>query len=137
MPRGRSQQPYSLKVTDCSDRELLAIARDLQNRDGEIDIERVATKIWPGTKRDADKLWHARHCVALRFAWLRRLGVVEKNGRPGIWELTSLGEEFAAGKLKSSKVAQQAGDLYDEVEEDQAALMRREFQFRFYRRRWR
>lgn len=135
MPRGSKYSP-SLRVTDFSDRELLAIARDIQGRDGLIDITEVALQIWPNTKRDPDKLWHARHCVAIRFAHMRKMGVVEKTGFNGKWEITSLGEDYATGKLKSSKLIAQAGDLYDEVTDDQAALMRREFQFRIYRRRF-
>lgn len=133
MPRGKQ---ISLKITDFSDRELIAICRDLQNSDGEIDIEEVAMHIWPSTKRDEDKLWHARRSVGIRFSYMRRLGVLEKTKVSGVWELTSLGEDYALGRLKSGKVIQQAGDLYDEVTDDQAALMRREFQFRVYRRRW-
>ena len=151
MPTPRGQRKLSLRITDFSDRELLAIVRDLANADGHADIEYVAKQIWPRTTSDEDGLWHARHCVAIRFAYMRRLGVIDKvNGQPGHWQLTEFGEEFVKGKttkaqsdaILGSKVGQElelmalVGDLFEKVDEDAATLMRREFQFRTYRRRW-
>jgi hypothetical protein len=151
----RSRSSISLKITDFSDRELLAIAHDIQNADGKIDIQRIAEQIWPNTMKDDDAAWHARHCVAIRFAYMRRLGVIDKysrNGKPeiGMWELTEFGEEFIRGRTSAAQTKAIAesqpgqelelmalvGQLYDQVDEDAAALMRREFQFRTYRRRW-
>jgi hypothetical protein len=137
MQRGRNNNGSgpSLRITDFSDRELLAIARDLSNSDGLADIEEVALQIWPRGKRDADWLWHAIRCVSIRFSHMSRLGLLEKIGT-GKWELTDLGEEVVAGKLKSIKLITQAGDMYEEATDDQASLMRREFQFRIARRKW-
>jgi hypothetical protein len=153
MPRTPSS--ISLKITDFSDRELLAIASVIQNADGKIDIQRVAEQIWPRTMKDDDAAWHARHCVAIRFAYMRRMGVIDKysrNGKPeiGMWELTEFGEEFVRGAVSAaqeraiteSKPGQELelmalmGQLFEKVDEDAATLMRREFQFRAYRRRW-
>lgn len=154
MPRTRRDR-ISLRITDFSDRELLAIAKDIQNADGQIEIERVAETIWPQTMRDVDLRFHAKQCVAIRFSHMKRMGVIDKytrNGKPerGIWELTEFGEEFVKGRTTAaqekaiieSQPGQELelmaliGSLYDKVDEDAAALMRREFQFRTYRRRW-
>lgn len=153
MPRTRRE--ISLKVTDFSDRELLAIASTIQNADGKIEIQRVAEEIWPKTMKDEDAAWHARHCVAIRFAYMRRMGVIDKysrNGKPehGVWELTEFGEEFVRGNVTAaqeraiigSRPGQELelmalmGTLFEKADEDAATLMRREFQFRAYRRRW-
>jgi hypothetical protein len=135
MQFGKNGNTPSLKITDFSDRELLAIARDLADNDGVVEIEYVARHIWPKSSKDDDWLWHARHCVAVRFAYMRRLGVVEKTDIHGQWELTSLGESVAAGRLKSTKLIVQTGNLYEDVAQDQADLMRREFQFRVANRK--
>jgi hypothetical protein len=152
MPRSRSRadQPFSLRITDYSDRELLALARDLQNGEGHIDTTAVAQQIWP-TRARGDALLNARACVSLRFSWMRRYGVLDKvEGQQGIWQLTEFGEEFVNGSVNAAQERAIAGsrpgqelelmalmgDLYEKVDEDAATLMRREFQFRAYRRRW-
>jgi hypothetical protein len=152
MPRGSNNGSISLRVTDFSDRELLAIVNDIQNRDGEVDIQIVAQTIWPKAASDEDTAWHARHCVAIRFAYMRRMGVIDKiPGKHGFWELTEFGIEFVRSRVSAAQkraisepsVGQEleimalVGDLYEKVDEDAATLMRREFQFRAYRRRWR
>jgi len=151
MPRGSNNGSISLRITDFSDRELLAIVNDLQNRDGEVDIQRVAETIWPKAASDEDTAWHARHCVAIRFAYMRRMGVIDKiAGKTGFWELTEFGREFVRSRptsvqrraIAEANVGQElevmalVGDLYEKVDEDAATLMRREFQFRAFRRRW-
>jgi len=140
-----------LRITDFSDRELLAIVNDIQNRDGEVDIQRVAEQIWPRATRDEDTAWHARHSVAIRFAYMRRMGVIDKvAGKHGFWELTEFGGEFVRSRVSATQrkaiaeanVGQElevmalVGDLFEKVDEDAATLMRREFQFRTHRRRW-
>jgi hypothetical protein len=151
-PTPRSNNGISLRVTDFSERELLAIVHDLQNRDGEVDITRVSEQIWPRAAKDDDLAWHARHSVAIRFAYMRRMGVIDKiPGKHGFWELTEFGREFVRGRataaqrkaIAEANVGQElevmalVGDLFEKVDEDAATLMRREFQFRAYRRRWR
>jgi hypothetical protein len=133
MPHGRNNgSGPSLRITDFSDRELLAIAKDLADSDGVAEIEHVVAQIWPRATRDGDWAWHGRHCVAIRFSHMRRLGLLEKGAAQGQWGLTRLGEEVVRGKT-----LEKFGDEYDAADDRHADLLRREFQFRVYRRRWR
>jgi hypothetical protein len=135
MPRGRNNNRNgsgpSLRITDFSDRELLAIARDLSNSDGLADIEEVALQIWPRGKRDPDWHWHAIRCVSIRFSHMSRLGLLEKAKVRGQWELTDLGREVVRGKT-----LEKFGDVYDNADDEHANLLRREFLFRVSRRKW-
>lgn len=153
MPRSRNRnngKVLSLKITDFSDRELLAILSRLEDTDGWVDIGDVAEQIWPRTARDPDRAFHARMCVAGRCRYMKSIGLLE-SGDPGLWKLTALGDEFVRARLRTSQerailesepgqellLAELMGRLYESTDDTAATLIRREFQHRAYQRRWR
>jgi hypothetical protein len=56
------------------------------------------------------------------------------NGRATAAQRKAIAEANVGQELE---VMALVGDLFEKVDEDAATLMRREFQFRAYRRRWR
>lgn len=99
------QQLTHLTLLDVSDRELLLLVRD--NADG-------AGFVWPSQIALVLDIGgdHPERTVSSRFAWLKRLGALERPGpgdtigynehRQAGWRLTDLGLAIAVGRLKKN-----------------------------------
>lgn len=103
----------SLRLLDFSDRELLAIVNDIADEEGWCTTEELRAVVFPRAKDTK----HARRCVAIRMAWMRRFDVVEKRERAAqdeytSWRLTEAGGAFVAGTL-----TEQEKDLLDSIDE--------------------
>lgn len=144
MPSRNGTGP-TLRITDCSDRELLAIVYDLQATEGWVDVHDVAERFWPQATKDPDssEAHHVRACVSRRLGWLRmKADLVERHETIGRhWRVTDRGERFLRARVRASTARALAGadedqlpdlvgmvgDLYREVDAVTAWLTRREW----------
>jgi phage antirepressor YoqD-like protein len=92
--RRRAPAPTSLQLTAFSDRELLFIMDDTTDGDGWTDVEQVAKAL----NLDHD---HPTMCVSSRFSWLKRYGVLERDGRR--WKMTNIGRALMNGQLDDTE----------------------------------
>lgn len=97
----------SLRLYDYSDRELVAIIDDVADEEGWASRKSVGQTIFPFVASDegSDRTKHALRCVAIRLAWLRRYGVLDKRLVAGEseWTLTEEGHRFLRGKLNAAE----------------------------------
>ena len=99
------EQLTHLTLLDVSDRELLLLVRDHADRDGYVYADQIAVILDIGGDNPA-------RTVSSRFAWLKRLGALEREQDPaekrGVvtgqkgWRLTELGEAIARGRLNKT-----------------------------------
>lgn len=97
--RRASERPASLRLGDLSDRELLWA------------YDRAAGESGATAQEVADEMGlngNSGQSVAIRFGWLRRLGVMDKDSS-GLWVPTSVGEEIIAAQLKKAQERQLEG----------------------------
>jgi hypothetical protein len=87
----------SLKLSDLSDREVLAIVDDVSRSDSWSTGDDIAEALGlEGPTR--------RQSVGTRLGWIKRLsGTVERHHKFGWWRLTSLGEDVVKGKLTAAE----------------------------------
>lgn len=114
MPGRNGNRPERLRLLDYSDRALLAIVYDLGDNEGWVEVEWVADRIF-GVRLSDKKRLHAIRCVAQRFSWMRRYGVMDKSDGPmTMWCLTAEGEAYVKGRKKDSV----AGAMHGLLEND-------------------
>ena len=94
----------SMRLYDLSDKELLAIIEDVADEEGWASRNDVAAVIFPFVKMEGPRarVQHALRCVGIRFAWLRRYGVLAKRdgkSKDSFWRLTSEGRNLLMGEL--------------------------------------
>jgi hypothetical protein len=139
-----AKRRLSLRITDFSDRELLAIVGSLDAQEGGASTAAIAEQIWPNATRDpeSDDAFHARSAVASRMNWMRRYGVVNRNGE-GSWQLTGAGDQVLNARISNqvetaisqttdfNLIAVQAGisNRYAAIDPVAADVLRREWQF--------
>lgn len=82
-----------LGLMEFSDRELLNVVLDYEDEQGWVKTEQIAEVV--GIQGDKP---HAMRCVGIRFAWMKRYGVMEK-GKRHEWRLTTAGRKIALGAL--------------------------------------
>jgi hypothetical protein len=130
----------SLKLVDYSDRELLALVRDLQDREGWTSSTALLNRL--GLDHPSPE-----QCVATRMGWMRRFGAVERHEKGGRYRLTPVGEVMVSGKLNSSTentlnkikpeqmllVTKWLADRQKHSEETARTLIRREWQYGTHR----
>ena len=137
----------SLKITDMTDRELLALLADIETG-GWSDVQTLAEAIWP--RRAATDGRHCRRVLLTRLAWITRMsGMVEKHDKlPLMYRLTDDGYAFLDAKLtagqrnvithasdeKLAEVMALLGDRYGKIGGEMQWLVRREWQHRAARR---
>jgi len=110
-----------------SDREFLHLVEDVA-REGWATSHDIAEQIWPkrmAEGADNGAAQHAKHCVAIRLAWMRRYGCVEKREyspgekqeKPGEteWGLTEAGRLFMRGRLSQAQEAALEGSGEDQT----------------------
>lgn len=114
----------SLRLLDFSDKEIAAIVADVREVDGWASRTAIANVIFPFVGNgNAKRAKHAIRCVAIRLAWLRRYGVVEKmpveeqrhadrDANDSFWGLTAEGETFLRGRLtvQQERLLRSVGD---------------------------
>lgn len=97
----------SLRLYDYSDRELVAIIDDVADEEGWASRKNIGQTIFPFVAWDegSDRTKHVLRCVAIRLAWLRRYGVLEKRLTAGEseWTLTEDGQRFLQGRLNAAE----------------------------------
>ncbi len=145
-----SNETRHLRITDFSDRELLALVEDNTAVDGWTPLDAIVDAIWPrAATEDQHSLTHARQCVGQRFRYMAQKGLMEHGQAKGTWGLTDLGGRYVRARLSvaqqnainNSKDGQELllaaaiGDLYERTADTGALLIRREFQFRQARRK--
>lgn len=89
----------ALRLEDLSDRELL-FAYDRASNGSAVTAAEVADALGMNG--------NTAQSVAIRFGWLRRLGVMEKDAS-GFWIPTSVGEEIIGAQLKKAQERQLEG----------------------------
>ena len=96
----------NLKLENYSDREILHIVSDVADDAGWAEVEHIAERV--GLRADgmseAQLLIHARRCVSVRLAWIRKLsGTVDRHKDPERlqWCLTPLGIQVVTAKLST------------------------------------
>lgn len=144
----------NLKLENFSDREVLHLIDDLADKDGWALVEHVAERIGMRVSgmSDAQLVIHARRCVSIRLAWIRKLsGTVERSDDPKdlAWRLTPLGRQVVSAKLASA-VDNALGQLneanllialdtigrrYNRADAGAANLMRREWAYGTHKNR--
>jgi hypothetical protein len=143
----------NLKLENFSDRELLYIIADLTPASGWVDVDAIAARCGIAVDHLSDEqlLLHARRCVSVRLAWIRKLsGCVERNPDETLsWGLTYWGQSVVAGKLSdtltdrldkmseadSLKALDRLSRKYLRADVNAANLMRREWQYGTHRNR--
>lgn len=84
----------SLKLTEFSDRELCFVIEDHADPEGFVTVAQIALAL----NLDHD---HPHQCVASRFAWLQRYGVMERVRKN--WRLTPTGRALMHGTLNKTQ----------------------------------
>lgn len=144
----------NLKLENYSDREMLHLLNDLASEEGWVDVEILAARVGlsPNGMSEAQLAIHARRCVSVRLAWIRKLsGCVERHPDKGslLWRLTETGEAVVSAKLSQAIVQglDQMGELnsllaldalsrrYRRADVKAANLMRREWVYGTHRNR--
>lgn len=138
----------SLRLIDYSDRELLHLVRDHEDDEGYADTLQIAQTIWP--KYADENPTHAVSSVAMRFAWMKRWGVMERHGKLARkWRLSDAGRGIVEGKLSAAQEKSVIGladeklmslgyalsERYQQADDIPATLLRRAIQFGELRRR--
>jgi hypothetical protein len=144
----------NLKLENYSDREMLHLLNDLAGEEGWVDVEILAERV--GISADgmseAQLAIHARRCVSVRLAWIRKLsGCVERHPDKSSlrWRLTDSGETVVMAKLSQAIVQglDQMGEMnsllaldalsrrYRRADVKAANLMRREWVYGTHRNR--
>lgn len=97
------QKQYRLRMTDISDREVLALIDQEADEEGYTESVFIAEALWPRAMSNGNETAKraAMGAVATRLSWMARLGVVVRAEGTGMarWALTGDGEELLAGKL--------------------------------------
>lgn len=142
----------TLRITDCSDRELLALLYDLQGQEGWVDVHDLASQFWPQATRDpeSNEALHARQCVSIRLGHMRvRAGLVEKHETERRhWRVADEGVRYLQARLKVSterlvlgadetqlpELVGLVGSRYHALGTVSAWLVRREWQYQTARR---
>jgi hypothetical protein len=144
----------NLKLESFSDREILHLLNDLAGEEGWVDVETIATRV--GLTADGmseeQLLIHARRCVSVRLAWIKKLsGTVERHPNKGslLWRLTDSGQMVVSARLSQAVTVgiEQMGEMnsllaldalsrrYRRADVKAANLMRREWQYGTHRSR--
>lgn len=137
--------PRSMKLDDVSDREVLALLRDVADADGMVTTLDMATAMDLGTK-------HPLSNVGVRLAYLRRIGMLERDPDNKKWYLTSIGQQYVAGRLSATQqraleslrtegaawaATESLSALLKEAGDAQATMMRRQWQHGWAQRNYR
>ena len=88
-----------LALMEFSDRELMNLMIDYQDDSGWVEVQQFALAVGLGDDP------HASRCVAQRFVWMRRYGVMERHKTDAKWRLTPAGRKIALGALSESEKA--------------------------------
>ncbi len=101
-----ARKTTNLKLENFSDREMLHLLDDLAGDQGWVEIEHLAERVGISVAGMSDKqtLIHARRCVSIRLAWIKKLsGTVERHrDEPGVWRLTATGQQVVSAKMQAS-----------------------------------
>lgn len=134
-----------MKITDVSDREVLAILRDATNGDGQASTLDIATRFDYNTESG-----HPLTNVGVRLGYLRKIGMIERDADTRGWYLTQLGERFVRGKLTAGQqraldalrdegaawaATESLSRLLGEASDAQRTMMRRQWQHGWAQRR--
>ena len=128
--------PGAFTIASVSDREVLALARDHADADGQFSTADLAAAFDLNVK-------HPLSNVGVRLGYLRRIGMLERDSDSGRWYLTIIGEHFAKGQLTAAQrraleslrdggaawaATESLSSLLREAGDAQATMMRRQWQ---------
>lgn len=107
MARARKANATNLKLENYSDREMLHLIDDLADEEGWAMVEHIAERVGISVAgmSDAQLVIHARRCVSIRLAWIRKLsGTVERHPHKDdlSWRLTKPGLAIVKAKLNAN-----------------------------------
>ena len=137
--------PRSMKLDDVSDREVLALLRDVADVDGTVSTLDIATAMDLETK-------HPLSNVGVRLGYLRRIGLLARDPDTKRWYLTSVGSQFVAGRLSATQqraleslksegaawaATESLSRLLKDAGDSQATMMRRQWQHGWAQRNYR
>lgn len=137
--------PRSMKLDDVSDREVLALLRDVADADGTVSTLDIATAMDLETK-------HPLSNVGVRLGYLRRIGLLARDPDTKRWYLTSVGSQFVAGRLSATQqraleslksegaawaATESLSRLLKDAGDSQATMMRRQWQHGWAQRNYR
>jgi hypothetical protein len=144
----------NLKLESFSDRELLHLLDDLAGEDGWVDVEIMAARVGLSADGMSDEqlAFHARRCVSVRLAWIKRLsGCVERHPLKErlAWRLTASGQQVVNARISVTLVESlerigeysallalgHLGRRYNRADASSANLMRREWTHGTHRKR--
>lgn len=96
---------HSLRNVDYQDRELLHIATEEGDTEGWVSTEDLAKVIrishpeGNGNVPKKQRQYHAHRCIGSRFAYMARIGWVERNEAKTMWRVTEIGHDLMNGRL--------------------------------------
>lgn len=111
--RGGSRQrgkQYRMRMTDFSDREVLALVDQAADEEGWAESAEIASELWSRAMSSGNgAAQQATHAVSTRLAYMARtLGVVvrspDSKHKAARWGLTDVGEELLRGRLSKGVV---------------------------------
>lgn len=132
---------HSFRLAEVSDRELLALLRDVADSDGTASTLDVAAAADLETE-------HPLTNVGVRLGYLRKIGMLERDDDMR-WYLTTVGARFVGGKLTAAQkralealrdegsawqATEALSSLLGDASYTQATMMRRQWQHGWARR---
>lgn len=140
-----------VRISDFSDRELLAMILDL-DASGEVNSHELAVRIYGWSeiaREDAKKVSHGVRCCGARLAWMKRYGLVERGEKKGEWTISHMGRQLTERQLpadvrvtisrtpdeRSLSLANIVGERMVAAGTVAGTAMRRELQFQITRRK--
>lgn len=143
----------TVRLSDFSDRELLAIIADLTSGNGRTPTtaRAVALRVFGlrDIERYEDEIAHATRCVGARFAWMKRYGLLASGDDLGEWVISPEGNALRTGTLAPAarravtgagdtrllSLANHVGERLVGAPEVAARAMQRELMFQITRRK--
>lgn len=97
---------HALRVVDYTDRELLHILNDKANEEGWATSDELQDSLavnYPAEDgeivTDAERIGYARRCIGARYAYMVRVGFVERNDKRTHWRVSNVGKQLMSGEL--------------------------------------
>lgn len=141
-----------VRISDFSDRELLALVADLGSQ---VTARDLAIRIFgiAELEENEQEIRRESRCVTSRLSWMRRFGLIERDKESGEWLISAMGEALrktrvsraiangieSADEAASLSLANIVGERLVSSGPVAGQAMQRELQFQITRRRarWR
>src|SRR5215467_579662 len=87
---------HGASLYDCRDLDLMHKLVDEADNEGWVELHHLARSLGLGDD-------HNRN-LAVRMAWMRRYGILERDDKTGLWRLSRGGERVVAARVKAASV---------------------------------